>query len=105
MIQNVTISSAATGMPGYYMITVKAVVTKPFGSANPLAGYPKASLAGGTVFPPSTQAMSPDAGVADGYKADFTGTAGNYTATVTENWTYMAETGEGYLGSTSTPVP
>lgn len=53
MITNVSITSVAMPMmPGYYQITVKAVVQKPFGNAILKSGYPKASLAGGTVMLP-----------------------------------------------------
>lgn len=49
--------------------------------------------------------MTSDPAVTDGYKAVFTGMAGSYTATVTENWTYMAETGDSSGSSGATSVP
>jgi hypothetical protein len=106
MITNVVVTSTpVAAMPGYFQITVKATVTRPFNNAGLKPGYPKASLVGGTVFPPSTQAMSTDPAVANGFVAVFTGSSGNYTATVTENWTYMAETGDANASSGATPVP
>jgi hypothetical protein len=38
--------------------------------------------------------MSPEAGVVDGFVAHFTGSAGFYSATLIEKWTFLAETSE-----------
>jgi hypothetical protein len=104
MIQGVTITSMASPMPGYFNIVVKAQVIKPASNATLKAGFPTATLTGGTMQGPVL--MNPDGGAPpNGYVSMFTGPAGNYSASVTANWIIPTESGPDSGSCSSTSVP
>lgn len=94
-------------LTGFITVTVHAVIPVPalpgavlLPVTPPAIEYPNAQLSvsgGGTVMPATAVKMESEAGITDGWKADFTGSdadVSHYAATVKVKWGYQAESAE-----------